>query len=54
MGNGIKIMKRYIIVVFCILSVFSQAQMRIWFDKPTRSLDTLSFYDYSEIGRAHV
>lgn len=40
-------MKRYIIVVFCLLSVFSQAQMRVWFDKPTRSLDTLSFYDYS-------
>ncbi|MEE0266954.1 MAG: glycoside hydrolase N-terminal domain-containing protein [Bacteroidales bacterium] len=39
-------MKRYIIVVFCLLSVFSQAQMRVWFDKPTRSLDTLSFYDY--------
>ncbi len=40
-------MKRYIIVVFCLLSVFSQAQMQVWFDKPTRSLDTLSFYDYS-------
>ena len=40
-------MKRYITVVFCLLSVFSQAQMRVWFDKPTRSLDTLSFYDYS-------
>lgn len=40
-------MKRYIIVVFCLLSVFSQAQMRVWFDKPTRSLDTLSLYDYS-------
>ena len=40
-------MKRYIIVVFCLLSVFSHAQMRVWFDKPTRSLDTLSLYDYS-------
>ena len=40
-------MKSYIVVVFCLLSVFSQAQMRVWFDKPTRSLDTLSFYDYS-------
>ncbi|MBQ5874130.1 MAG: glycoside hydrolase family 95 protein [Bacteroidales bacterium] len=40
-------MKSYIVVLFCLFSIFSHAQMRIWFDKPTRSLDTLSFYDYS-------
>ena len=39
-------MKRYIVVLFCLLSVFSQAQTIIYFDKPTRSVDTLSLYDY--------
>ena len=40
-------MKSYIVVLFCLIGFFSQAQMRVWFDSPTRSLDTLSFYDYS-------
>lgn len=40
-------MKRYIVVLFCLFSIFSHAQKRIYFDKPTRSVDTLSLYDYS-------
>jgi alpha-L-fucosidase 2 len=31
---------------FCLFSVFSYAQTIIYFDKPTRSVDTLSMYDY--------
>lgn len=40
-------MKSYIVVLFCLFSIFSHAQKRIYFDKPTRSVDTLSLYDYS-------
>ena len=40
-------MKSYIVVLFCLFSIFSHAQMRIWLDNPTRSCDTLSLYDYS-------
>lgn len=40
-------MKSYIFFLFCVLSVFSYAQMTIYFNNPTRSLDSLSMYDYS-------
>ena len=39
-------MKHSIFIFFCLLSVFSYAQLEICFDKPTRSIDSLSMYDY--------
>lgn len=33
-------------ILFCLPTVCTHAQLEIYFDKPTRSLDTLSMYDY--------